>query len=250
MRYLFIIFLLCSCSYEASNPVMPLRDYTLNTGKTFYIMGNASVEEIINVINKNYHSRGQYKVIPVDGGQELLKKIAEAITYFSWVDLDLKNVCSNVTSITTGLFKDKNIRTVILPDCINTIEEEAFANCKQLNNIRFSNTNATTIHANAFANDTVLQTIILNANEIKDNAFVNASIVNLIIESTNKISNNAFQGTGIINLQYNGTNNIFNDMNIQCENLYLPKVTNLTLQPTWNNLKPIWTKNIYSNKSL
>ncbi len=212
-------------------------------------MGNASVEEIINVINKNYHSRGQYKVIPVDGGQELLKKIAEAITYFSWVDLDLKNVCSNVTSITTGLFKDKNIRSVILPDCINTIEEEAFANCKQLNNIRFSNTNATTIHANAFANDTVLQTIILNANEIKDNAFQNAKIKNLIIENATTIHANAFANLTVDNLQYNSKDRFTFSVHTNIStNLYLPNVSNIN-QQGWNDISNFFT-NVFFNQSL
>lgn len=197
-------------------------------------MGNDSVEEIINVINKNYHSRGQYKVIPLDGGQELLKKIAEAIKGFSWVDLDLKNVTNdNIDKISNQLFKGLNIRSVILPDCINTIEEEAFADCKQLNDIRFSN-RGTTIEENAFSNDINLRTIILQGanNDIKDKAFVNASMINLIIEDYKDIHPNAFDNTSIINLQYNGVKTDLLNWTVKSvDNLYLPSVSN---QPGWN----------------
>lgn len=267
MRYLFIIIFLCSCSYEVSNPVMPLRDYTVNTGKTYYIKGDASVEDIINVINKNWHSRRQYKVIPLEGGYCLLTNIANAITHFNWVDLDLKNM--SITNLPARIFQGKNIRSITLSDKLKFIKEYALSDIKQLDTIRLPI--LCQIDNYAFQNDTSIQTLILNVenyieeqtnengkitnyytntNHIQDYAFTNTSIVNLIIESTNAISNNAFAGAHIVNLQYNGTNNIFNGMNIECDNLYLLKVTNLQLQPTWNNLKKIWRNEIYINKSL
>lgn len=253
MRYLFIIFLLCSCSYEASNPVMPLRDYTLNTGKTFYIKGNASVEEIINVINKNYHSRGQYKVIPTNYAESLFANIAQAITTFSWVDLDfgfLTTSNSNTITISNNCFENKNIRSVILSDDITNIEPYAFADCKQLNNIRFSN-RGTTIGENAFANNINLQTIILQGanNDIKDKAFVNASMINLIIEDYNNIHPNAFDNTSIINLQYNGIKTDLLNWNIKVDKLYLPKVTNRKSQG-FDKPEICGTINIYINESL
>lgn len=152
MRYLFIIIFLCSCSYEVSNPVMPLRDYTVNTGKTYYIKGDASVEDIINVINKNWHSRRQYKVIPLEGDYSLLKNIADAITNFLWVDLDLINM--SITDLPENIFTNKNIRSLKLSDKVTTIKQGALSNCQQLDTIRLSN-QPTTIEANAFANLTV-----------------------------------------------------------------------------------------------
>lgn len=254
MRYLFILFLLCSCSYEASNPVMPLRDYTVNTGKTFYIMGDASVEDIINVINKNWKSRKQYKVIPLCGGQDLLQKISDAITNFSWVDLDLKNMC--ITNLPTNIFNGKNIRSIILPNSLKFIKEYALANLKQLDTIRLPI--LCQIESHAFENNKAIQTLILNVenyvenqtnekgeitkfmhtNHIKDFAVQNANIKNLIIENYDIVYNNAFQGTSVINLQYNGVNPNIQNWNIKVTNLYLPKVTNYTKQG-FNNLTKI-----------
>lgn len=233
MRYLFIIIFLCSCSYEVSNPVMPLRDYTVNTGKTYYIKGDASVEDIINVINKNWHSRRQYKVIPLDFRDGLFEKIAEAITHFLWVDLDFRSLTKNTgIEIPDDCFSNKNIRSVILSDSITNIGISAFANCKQLDTIRLSN-RGTIIKENAFANNKVLTTIILQgSNDIKSNAFGNTSIMNLIIEKNyTTIDNYAFDNASISNLQYNDIKTEIQDWSLSnVINLYLPSVTNLAKQ--------------------
>lgn len=251
MRYLFIIIFLCSCSYEISNPVMPLRDYTVNTGKTYYIKGDATVEDIINVINKNWHSRRQYKVIPLDFRYDLFKKIADAITNFLWVDLDFRSLTNNTgIEIPDYCFSNKNIRSVMLSDSISNIGIAAFADCKQLDTIRLSN-QPTIIKANAFANNKALTTIILNADIVEDYAFSNVGIVNLIIEDYTYIHPNAFSNASIINLQYNGTRTYIQDWNVKVSNLYLPSVTNLQKQGfTKDTILGVQQNNIKTNQTL
>ena len=123
-----------------------------------------------------------------------------------------------ITGIDNKLFKHcKFIKTLVIEDGIEQIEEEAFKKCKRLESINMPNS-INTISKNAFEDCEKLQKITTtnqkysNSNELPNNikkigkeAFKNCtSLKELHVESTTtKIAENAFEG--IDHIYYKGT---------------------------------------------
>lgn len=255
MKYilLFLCILNLSCKYNVSNPVMTLKDYTVGSGKVYYVSSSATIEEIEESLRNNYHSLEKYKIVVTNGSDistRILTNIAAVIKKGSFNNVEVDITKTKITEIPANIFKNMgNLESIALPDTVKKIEKDAFSGCSLLSNIRFSG-GLTDILGGAFSGCSSLPLVMLSSKSltnISTSAFSGcSSLVNLILPANiSNIDGSAFNNCSkLANVEYLGTNKNVKGSPFASgsnpNNLYLPSMDGTTNKISSSFLGKSW----------
>jgi hypothetical protein len=166
-------------------------EFILTSGeKKVLILENIITSDLINLITNN--DKTLLKKVYISNNCEVIHSDCfngcTNLTYVSYTNVE-NNASVSLTTIKSNAFLNCSLmqecRLFNITNSITTIENDAFSGCSNLFEIKFENTQLTSIGENAF----------LNCN----------NIVTLTIPSTiNTIGNNAFSGCSLTNIYFNG----------------------------------------------
>ncbi len=139
--------------------------------------------------------------ISTSNGQKItqheIKKLASFVSY-----LDLSNAEIENNEIGSDTFSFSNISTLILPKTLKTIDERAFFNATELENIEFNN-ELVSINERAFANCSNLENVVLPESLVRlgDDVFQNCNIELKIGSNLKNFNAKSLQYAKISNLE-------------------------------------------------
>ncbi len=100
-----------------------------------------------------------------------------------------------VTTIRAGAFADSEVTAVILPKTVETVEQEAFRNCRSLRSVTLPDS-VTSIGASAFSGCTALEAIELPVDTVREDTFSGCTSLSdvKLAQDTKMIEARAFYG--------------------------------------------------------